>query len=82
MDRIDVMKIYVRVAELGSFTQAADSLGLAKASTSAAVRELEAELGTRLLEFTVVTYLEGHQPIVASLLQLIGVVEITDVQFR
>jgi DNA-binding transcriptional LysR family regulator len=52
MDRIDVMKIYVRVAELGSFTQAADSLGLAKASTSAAVRELEAELGTRLLQRT------------------------------
>jgi DNA-binding transcriptional LysR family regulator len=52
MDRIDLMKIYVRVAELGSFTQAADSLGLAKASTSAAVRELEAELGTRLLQRT------------------------------
>ncbi|WP_332877756.1 LysR family transcriptional regulator [Massilia sp. S19_KUP03_FR1] len=52
MDRIDVMKIFVRVAELGSFTQAADSLGLAKASTSAAVRELEAELGTRLLQRT------------------------------
>ena len=52
MDRIDVMKIFVRVAELGSFTQAADSLGLAKASTSAAVRELETELGTRLLHRT------------------------------
>lgn len=52
MDRIDVMKIYVRVAELGSFTQAADSLGLAKASTSAAVRELETALGTRLLQRT------------------------------
>jgi DNA-binding transcriptional LysR family regulator len=52
MDRIDVMKIFVRVAELGSFTQAADSLGLAKASTSAAVRELETELGTRLLQRT------------------------------
>jgi DNA-binding transcriptional LysR family regulator len=52
MDRIDVMKIYVRVAELGSFTQAADSLGLAKASASAAVRALETELGTRLLHRT------------------------------
>lgn len=52
MDRIDVMKIFVRVAELGSFTQAADSLGLAKASTSAAVRELETDLGTRLLQRT------------------------------
>lgn len=52
MDRIDAMKIYIRVAELGSFTQAADSLGVAKASTSAAVQELEAELGTRLLQRT------------------------------
>jgi hypothetical protein len=43
------------------------------------VRAFAADLGTRLLEFTVVTYLEGHHPIIASLLQLIGVVEITDV---
>jgi DNA-binding transcriptional LysR family regulator len=46
------MRIYVRVAELGSFTQAADSLGLAKASASSAVRELEAALGARLLQRT------------------------------
>jgi DNA-binding transcriptional LysR family regulator len=52
MDRIDVMRIYVRVAELGSFTQAADSLGLSKASVSTAVRELEAALGARLLQRT------------------------------
>lgn len=52
MDRIDVMKIFVRVAELGSFTQAAASLGLAKASVSAAVRALETDLGARLLHRT------------------------------
>jgi DNA-binding transcriptional LysR family regulator len=52
MDRIDGMRIYVRVAELGSFTQAADSLGLSKASISSAVRELETSLGARLLQRT------------------------------
>ncbi|GAB3462309.1 LysR family transcriptional regulator [Massilia terrae] len=52
MDRTDGMRIFVRVAELASFTQAADSLGLSKASVSSAIRELEAGLGARLLQRT------------------------------
>ncbi|MEO8385791.1 MAG: LysR family transcriptional regulator [Betaproteobacteria bacterium] len=46
------MQIYVRVAELASFTQAADIMSLAKASVSTAVQQLESELGTRLLHRT------------------------------
>ncbi|MCU6432385.1 LysR family transcriptional regulator [Undibacterium sp. Jales W-56] len=46
------MQIYVRVAELASFTQAADSLGLPKASISIAIKQLESLLGTRLLNRT------------------------------
>jgi DNA-binding transcriptional LysR family regulator len=46
------MQIYVRVAELASFTLAADSMGLPKASISTAVKRLESLLGTRLLHRT------------------------------
>jgi DNA-binding transcriptional LysR family regulator len=52
MSQIDDMGSFVRVAELSSFTQAAQSLGLPKASVSAAVQRLEALLGTRLLHRT------------------------------
>jgi DNA-binding transcriptional LysR family regulator len=52
MNQIDAMRIFVRVAELASFTQAADSLGLPKASVSGTIKQLEANLGTRLLQRT------------------------------
>ncbi|HWP18063.1 MAG TPA: LysR family transcriptional regulator [Burkholderiaceae bacterium] len=52
MDQIDAMRVYVRVAELASFTQAAQQMGLPKASISTAVQRLEAMLGTRLLHRT------------------------------
>lgn len=52
MNPLDRMLIFTRVAELASFTQAADALGLPKASVSTAVQQLEAALGTRLLHRT------------------------------
>jgi DNA-binding transcriptional LysR family regulator len=52
MNTLEAMQIYVRVAEMASFTQAADSLGLPKASISMAVKQLESEVGTRLLHRT------------------------------
>lgn len=52
MDRLQPLRIFVRVAELRSFTRAAASLGLPKASVSAQIQQLEAEVGTRLLQRT------------------------------
>ncbi|MBC7939359.1 MAG: LysR family transcriptional regulator [Chitinophagaceae bacterium] len=52
MNLPEAIKVFVRVAELSSFTLAADQLGLPRASVSAAVRQLEAELGARLLHRT------------------------------
>lgn len=52
MDRLDTLRVFLRVAELGSFTRAADNLGLPKASVSQAIARLEGELGTQLLHRT------------------------------
>jgi DNA-binding transcriptional LysR family regulator len=52
MDSLAAMRIFLRVAELGSFTRAADQLGLPKGNASAAVQRLESDLGTRLLHRT------------------------------
>ncbi|WP_416308085.1 LysR family transcriptional regulator [Neptunicella sp. SCSIO 80796] len=52
MDRLDDMQHFVRVAEMASFTKAADSLGMPKASISISVQRLETQMGARLLHRT------------------------------
>ncbi|UJR86981.1 Hypothetical protein I5071_90820 [Sandaracinus amylolyticus] len=47
---IESVRVFVRVAELRSFTQAARQLGMPKARASAHVQKLEAALGTQLLQ--------------------------------
>jgi LysR family transcriptional regulator for bpeEF and oprC len=49
MDRLLAMQIFARVAERGSFTQAASAVGLSRARVSEAVQALERALGARLL---------------------------------
>ena len=49
MDKLHAMEIFARVAELESFTKAAERLDLAPASVSTAIRNLETHLGVRLL---------------------------------
>lgn len=52
MDQLQAMRIYLRVAEMGSFTRAATQLSLPKASVSTAIQQLENSLGARLLHRT------------------------------
>lgn len=52
MSQIERIRVFLRVAELSSFTAASASLGLPKASVSTAVQQLETELGARLLHRT------------------------------
>lgn len=52
MDLLDGLRAFVATAESGSFTKAADRLGLSNRLTSKYVAELETRLGTRLLQRT------------------------------
>jgi DNA-binding transcriptional LysR family regulator len=49
MENLEPILVFVMVPEMGSFTNAADSLGIQKGSASTAVRQLEEDFGVRLL---------------------------------
>lgn len=52
MDLLDCIRAFVATAETGSFTAAAERLGISNRLTSKYVAELERRLGTRLLQRT------------------------------
>lgn len=52
MQDLEPLRIFARVADMGSFTRAAESLGIAKGRASTAIRDLEAAVGARLLHRT------------------------------
>lgn len=52
MDRIDEMRVFVRVAEMRSFRRTAESLGLPRSTVTDVIKRMEARLGVRLLDRT------------------------------
>ncbi|CAI1202491.1 D-malate degradation protein R [Serratia liquefaciens] len=52
MDRIDAMRLFTRVVEQRSFTQAAQDLNLPRSTVTDAIKQLEARLQVRLLQRT------------------------------
>jgi len=52
MDQLQGMRVFARVAELGSFARAANDLDMSRAMASSYVAQLEKHLGTRLLHRT------------------------------
>ncbi|MDE2147650.1 MAG: LysR family transcriptional regulator [Burkholderiales bacterium] len=49
MDRIQALRLFVRVVDLGSFSKAAAELGIGQPAATKQVARLEAQLGSRLL---------------------------------
>lgn len=52
MDRFEQYRVFAQVAEMGSFIKAANALELPRASVSAAIQQLETQVGVRLLHRT------------------------------
>lgn len=52
MDRLDTLRLFTRIVELGSFIKAAVALDVPRATATKSIKELEDRLGTRLLERT------------------------------
>ncbi|KAF1007675.1 MAG: HTH-type transcriptional regulator PgrR [Luteibacter sp.] len=52
LDRFETMRLFVRIVERRSFTQAASDLGLPRSTATQAIKRLEARLGVRLLQRT------------------------------
>ncbi|MGY4534293.1 LysR family transcriptional regulator for bpeEF and oprC [Pseudomonas sp. TE3786] len=51
-DRLDAMRAFCRIVELGSFTRAAEALAIAKTTLSGQIQALESQLGVKLLHRT------------------------------
>ncbi len=48
MDRIDAMKLFLRVADAGSFSRAAADLSIGQPTVSRRIQDLEHQLGAEL----------------------------------
>jgi len=52
MDQLLALRVFVRIAEAGTFTKASDSLDIPKPTVTKLIQELESHLGTKLLQRT------------------------------
>ena len=52
MDRLDTMRVFVRIVERRSFTQAALDTGVPRSTVTTVIRGMEERLGVRLLTRT------------------------------
>jgi DNA-binding transcriptional LysR family regulator len=77
MDRFAAMQVFSQVVESGSFAKAADRLNLSTSATSRHVAELEAHLGTRLLNRTTrrVSLTDSGRAFYERCVQLLGDLE-------
>jgi DNA-binding transcriptional LysR family regulator len=81
---LDALRVFVKVAELASFTRAAEHLGMSKARASLRVRALEADLGAHLLQRTTrtVALTRDGERLLPRARQLVGEAEDVGAMFQ
>ncbi|MEL6956521.1 MAG: LysR family transcriptional regulator, partial [Pseudomonadota bacterium] len=52
MDRLDAMRLFIRVADAGSFSKAASDMGIGQPTVSRRIQDLEHRLGAELFQRT------------------------------
>ena len=72
MDKIHAMQLFIRVAELESFSRAADTLGLPKGSVSRQIQGLENLLGTQLSHPLPYLPEDNMQDLIDNLRRIVG----------
>ncbi len=81
MDKIHAIQLFIKVAELESFSRAADFFALPKGSVSRQIQALEHQLGTQLLQRTTrrvkltpegMTYYQRAKEVLSNLNELDG----------
>lgn len=84
MDRFQEMQVFVRIAERGSFTQAAEDLQIPRATVTNLIKRMETRLGTRLLERTTrtVKMTDDGQRFYQHCVRLLADMEEAEDQFR
>ena len=83
MDQIQAMKIFIRIAELESFSRAAEDLNVPRATVSTTLKRLEQRLGVRLFLRTTrqVKITDEGKIYYQRCLQLISALEESDALF-
>lgn len=84
MDRIDELRIFIRLAESQSFTRTADLLHMPRSTVSMALQDLEQRVGARLLQRTTrqVSLTEDGSAFYERALRLLADYEETETLFR
>jgi LysR family transcriptional regulator, regulator for bpeEF and oprC len=84
VDRIKAMQTFVRIVEARSFSRAAQSLDLPRASMTATMQNLEAYLGTRLLQRTTrsVSLTTDGAEFYAQCVDILAAIEAAEGRFR